>query len=108
MSAASVLDTSPRSGFIRGTDVNALMMVAGFVPLRMLFRSSSGFGPWHDALSEHDRYAGLIFASYSCLPLTAFCARALAPASSRALPTATLTAVASLILVVMFTVPFVR
>ncbi|MGZ8272356.1 MAG: hypothetical protein ACXW2G_00360 [Burkholderiaceae bacterium] len=45
MSAASVLFTNPRSGFINGTEVNALMMVVGFVPLRMLFLSSSGFGP---------------------------------------------------------------
>ena len=108
MSAASVLLTSPRTGFIKGTDVNALMMVAGFVPLRMLFLSSSGFGPWHCVLSEHDRYAGLILASYSCLPLTAFCARTLPPASSSALPKTTFKAVASLILFVMFTVPFVR
>lgn len=108
MSAASVLLTSPRTGFIRGTDVNALMMMAGLVPLRTLFLSSSGFGPWHCVLSEHDRYAGFSLASYNCLPLTAFCASALAPASSSALPKATLTAVASLIPVVMFTVPFVR
>lgn len=55
MSAASVEDTYPRSGFIFDTEVSALMMVFGFVPARILFMFVLGLGPWHCVFSEQDK-----------------------------------------------------